>query len=224
MTMKAKLRKELARLTVAEGTGELAASAAKRLVSLRKMEAAEVAADSNITYLTKLKVGEDHPFGVIEKCPQCGENGARRNSTFWRGCVVFTHTLKREQTLMRGGFQTRRGEAHYIVNGQPILKDEKPQTEKKDFYQAVPVPEATRPAKRARREVAVTFALNNRRVAFVQHVPAGVVIDLNAGRPRARKTSAEVPEWRRLAAQKAWETIRAKRAAQAVAQAVAQAA
>lgn len=213
--MKAKLRKELLKLAVAEQAGELGRSAEKRLQNLRAMQAAEDLENSKIVNMTNRELGSETQFGIIAECP-CGERGARRELKMARDWVVFTHTARFAPTMMRGGTQLRVEEAHHVIKGKLLEKDEKPEAKKVDFD--APAPVQSLKARTRKREVAVSFGFNSRRVVMVQNIPCGVVIDLNARKPRkASVVSASVPEWRRAAAQKAWETIRAKRAAQALA-------
>lgn len=220
--MKASLVKELAKLEAAfdKDSDEMSSNAVGRMMDLQKMRRAEELAKINPNNFVGRKVGEETAQGVIERCPVCNETAAKRFSKILNS-TLFIHSMRVAPTLAdvvqthrRGEFTDAGargplsiGEFHMVsANGQPVIPRQTNANGvdidlgwKKFFNTHIDTKKIAQIVDPDLQATAQTRKAKTAPVAVAQ--------------PAKR----EVPEWRRLAAQKAWEKIRANRAAQAVA-------
>jgi len=219
--MKKSLLNELTKLRAAFESGEeMSESAVTRMGSLEGMLKAEAKAKSDPNNFIGRELGEETAQGTIERCPVCNETAVKRFSKIL-GATLFIHSMRVAPTLAdlvrtgKAGTFTDSGargplsigEFHMVgANGSLVTPRQSNgggvniDLGWKDFYNR---------------------HIDTKKIAQI------VDPDLEAT-PRARKAKAapvvvakparrEVPEWRRAAAAKARETIRAKRAEAALA-------
>lgn len=220
--MRKALMKELQKLEAAfdEAADQMSPNAVNRMMDLQKLRRTEELAKTDPNNFIGREVGSETAQGQIQVCPVCHETGAKRFSKILNA-TLFIHSMRVAPTLAdvvrthrkneftdsgaRGPLAI--GEFHMVsTNGQPV-------TPRQTNSSNVNIDQGWK-----------TFFnkyIDTKKLAQI------VDPDLLAT-PRARKAKVvpvvvskpaprEVPEWRRLAAQKAWETMRAKKLAAAVA-------
>lgn len=200
---------------------EMTESAVARMSALQGMRRREELSKYDPNNFVEREVGEVTEQGVIERCPVCNETAAKRFSKVLNS-TLFIHSMRvaptiadlvrtgKAGTFTDSGARGRLsiGEFHMVsANGQPVI-----------------------PRQTNSSNVNIDQGWQK---FFNQHIDtkklAQIVDPDLVAAPQTRKVKAkaapvvqkpaqrEVPEWRREAARKAWEKIRANRAQAAAA-------
>jgi hypothetical protein len=142
--------------------------------------------DRDLVDFTNREPGATFPQGTIKNCPECGKLGAVRSMKSVKGTTVITHS----GYMAAGRFVTSDKGFCLVTRTTAKLKAAKP----------VEVEEVE--------EVTVTFSTNGRRVMYTSQWQNEREI------PRLILDARRAQEERRAAAQKAWATMRARKAEQ----------
>lgn len=208
---------------------DLPKAAAKRLQNLLALQAAALAESVSITNFRYLAEGVTTRYGTTRECPVCLEIGAAHQPKWGNGITMIVHSLEAVPTIAdvilvsrkgndwvftdagaKGKFRLKDDYHMLSADGKPVLPASAEAKAKKV------VPKIGAKVDHGSSSGDPTFSFNGRTVVFTAEVPKNKFVDLlkpavaKVGKQKA--AGAPVAEWRQIAAAKAWETIRARRA------------